>query len=118
MSESQVASVEHLPSAVVIHVLARELRKPEVDGVCRAIDKARETAPSLPFILDMAAVYFAGSMALGTLVGLSQEFRTRGQRLIFASLQPETLRAIQVSRINRIMEIMQDVPTALQSVGG
>jgi hypothetical protein len=28
------------------------------------------------------------------------------------------LGAIEVARINRILEIMQDVPTALHSVGG
>jgi anti-anti-sigma factor len=118
MPESPVASVEHLPSAVVIHVLAREMRKSEVDGLCAAVDQARVAAPSLPFILDMAGVDFAGSLALGVLVGLNQEFRTRGQRLIFVSLQKGMRRAVDIARINRIMEIMQDVHTALRSIGG
>ena len=87
MPESPVTSVEHLPQAVVVHVLATELRKSEVDALCAAIDNARVVAPSLPFILDMARVTFAGSVALGVLVGLSQEFRSRERRLIFVNLQ-------------------------------
>src|SRR5262245_52483126 len=86
--ESRVVSVDHLSSAVVVHVLTRELRKTEVDALCAGIDTAQAAAPALPFILDMANVGFAGSLAMGVLVGLSQEFRGRGQRLIFAGMQP------------------------------
>jgi hypothetical protein len=37
MSESPIASVEQLPQAVVVRVLAAELRKGEVDAVCAAV---------------------------------------------------------------------------------
>jgi anti-anti-sigma factor len=117
MSEAVVMSVEHLPLAVVVHVLARNLvAKGEVEGLCSGIDGARATAPSLPFILDMAKVDFAGSLAMGTLVGLNQEFRARGQRLILVGLQANLHQALNITRINRIVEIMQDVPTALRRV--
>src|SRR5262245_3647181 len=103
---SAAVSVEHLPSAVLVHVLAHELGKTEVDSMCAGIDTAQASAPSLPFILDMSRVGFAGSLAMGVLVGLSQEFRTRGQRLIFAGLQPNLQQAMTYSHINRIIEIM------------
>ena len=114
MSQTSITSVEHLPTAVVVHVLVDELRKNEVDALCAAVDNARGLAPSLPFILDMTRVTFAGSMALGVLVGLSQEFRSRNQPLIFVNLSPPVRQAIEISRLNRILEIMPDVPTALR----
>jgi len=117
MSESPVTSVEQLPEAVVVHVLARELRKNEVDEVCSAADQALAAAPGLPFILDLAKVDFAGSLAIGVLVGLNQEFRNRGQRLIFVNLQGHFREMIQISRVNRVVEMMPDVPAALRSVG-
>ena len=117
MAESTVVSVEHLPTAVVVHITARELRKTEVDALCADVDKALVAAPSLPFILDMSEVYFAGSLAIGTLVGLNQEFRTRGQRMIFASFQPAMREVLEVLRLTRVLEIKQDVATALGSVG-
>jgi len=117
--ESPVASVERLSSAVVVHVLPRELRKSEVDALCGEVDKAQAAAPpSLPFILDMASVRFVGSLAMGVLVGLNQEFRTRGQRLIFAGLQRNVHQAMTYSHINRIIEIMPDVSAALQNIAG
>jgi anti-anti-sigma factor len=117
MSEAPVTSVESLPKAVVVHVLAPNLGSNDVNRVCNAIDQARATAPSLPFILDMANVSFVPSVGLGVLVGLNQEFRNRGQRLIFVSLQTNVRQAITVTYINRMLEIMDDVATALRSVG-
>jgi anti-anti-sigma factor len=116
MSESPFTSVEHLPNAVVIHVMAGELRKTEVDGLCTAIDEARIVAPALSFILDMAKVSYAPSLALGVLVGLTKEFQNRGQRLIFAAVQPNMRQAFAITRLNQILEIMADVPSAQQSL--
>ena len=118
MSEPSVASVEHLPSAVLVRVLAKDLRKKEVDALCSAVDDARLVAPASPFILDMTHVTFAGSMALGVLIGLSQEFRTRNQTLIFANLQKEVRRAVEISNLTRVLEIAPNVPAALSKVRG
>jgi anti-anti-sigma factor len=117
ISEALVTSVKHLPQAVVVQVLAGELGKSDVDGVCKGIDNARITAPSLPYILDMANVSFVPSVGMGVLVGLNQEFRSRGQRLIFAGLQTDVRQTFAVTHVDRILEIMDDLPTALRSVG-
>jgi anti-anti-sigma factor len=122
MPEAPVPSVEHLPPAVVVHVLAGELRKPEVDAICDAIDNARAAASppssSSPFILDMARVTFAASLALGVLVGLSKEFSSREQPLIIVNLRADVRQSIEISRLNRVLEIMPDVPTALRKLRG
>ena len=118
MSQLPVTSVEHLPPAVVVHVLAAELRKPEVDAICAAVDAARVAAPASPFVLDMASVAFAGSLALGVLIGLSREFQSREQRLIFVNFQPDVRQSMEISRINRVLEILPDVPAALRRLRG
>jgi len=114
MSESPLASVEHLPNAVVIHVMAGELGKREVEGLCTTIDRARAVGPALSFILDMAKVNYAPSFALGVLVGLTKEFQNRGQRLILVAVQPNMREAFAITRLNQILEIMADVPSAQQ----
>lgn len=65
MAEAPVTSVEYQPSAVVVYITARNLGKIEIDALCAGIDKAQAAAPSLPFILDMSNVGFAGSLAIG-----------------------------------------------------
>ena len=114
-----VTSVEHLPRATVVHVLASSLRNAEVDAVCDGVDAAMAAAkpPSLPVILDLARVTFAGSMAMGTLVGLNKEFVTRGQRLIVVGVQEPVRQAIAVTRIDKLMEFLPDVASALRSIG-
>src|SRR6185295_9211711 len=115
MSDSSAATVETLSQAIVVHALATNLGKTEVDALCGEIDRAQSAAaPTLPFILDLSHVSFMGSLAMGVLVGLHQEFRNRGQRLIFANLQPNVHQSFNVSRISGIMEIVTDVPAALK----
>ena len=118
MSESSIVSVEHLPTAVVVHVLKSDLvRKSDLDAICSEIDTAQSAAASLPFILDIGRVTFMGSLAMGTLVGLHKEFKARGQRLIFVSLQDNLRQSISITKLDQILAIMPDVPTALQSLG-
>ena len=118
MAQSTFTSVEHLPAAVVVHVLPDSLGKAEVDGVCAGVDQARETAPQLPFVIDMANVGHIGSLAIGVLVGLNKEFVNRGQRLIFAGLQSHLYGAIKVTHLHKVLEIVSDVPAALRSAEG
>ena len=118
-SAGAVTSVEHLPPAVGVHELADEIRKPEVDAVCAAVDAARAAGASAsPFVIDMARVTFAGSLAFGVLVGLTKEFVGRGQRLIFVNLQPDVREPIQISRLDRVLEILPDIPAALRALAG
>ena len=112
MPDPSVVSIERLPSAIVIHVLAAELRKSEVDAICGAVDAEQPAASTLPFILDMSKVAFMGSLAMGVLIGLNKEFLNRGQRLVFASLQPNVHQSISISRVNRMMEIAPDLEAA------
>jgi anti-anti-sigma factor len=118
MPESNITSVEQLPKAVVVHVLASNLGKSEVDAVCDSVDAAREEAPALPFVIDLAKVSFAGSLSIGVLVGVTQEFRNHAQRLIFVSLQTPVRDSFHVARLNRVMEILPDVAAALKSIEG
>jgi anti-anti-sigma factor len=118
MAQSGFTSVEQLPGAVVVHVLPSSLGKREVDGICNGVDEARVAAPELPFLIDMANVGYAGSLAFGVLVGLNKEFRNRGQRLIFVNFQSRLREAINVTRLNLVLEIMPDVSAALRSIEG
>ena len=118
MATSGFTSVEQLPQAVVVRVLPDSLGKREVDGICGGVDEALKAAPALPFVIDMGKVSYAGSMALGTLVGLAKEFRNRGQRLIFVNLQPFIREAFTMTRLDRVMDVMPNVSAAMQSIEG
>ena len=113
-----LATAEHLPQAVVIHVQAPHLREREVIDVLDVIDKAMSAEPALPFILDVANVGFMGSMAMGKLIGLNQKFRARSQRFIIVSVQSNVRGTFQVAYMHRLIEILPDLPSALEALGG
>jgi anti-anti-sigma factor len=117
MSEKSSISVEQRPEAVIIHVLAHDLDENNIVGLRSGITDALAASPPLPFIVDMANVKFVPSLTLGALVRLVNEFRTRRQRLIFVCLQPTVRQVITITRLDRILEIMDDVGAAVRSVG-
>ncbi len=111
-----IVSIETLPQAVVVHFqdAATWWRMRSLDIICAAIDKAQQaTAPAKSFIVDMAKVAFMGSLAMGVLVGVNNEFKKRGQRLIFSGLQRNVLQSLNVSRVNQLIEIAPDVAAGM-----
>lgn len=116
MVDPRIATVEHLSGTVVLHVCARQLGKVEVNALCDLVDEARVTAAAAPFIVDLSGVAFAGSLAMGVLVGLNQEFRNRGQRLIFVALQPNVRESFELTRLHRVIDIAPDIQTALKGI--
>ena len=116
MPETPSISVEQRPEAVVIHVLTHNLDENNVVGLRSGITDALAASPPLPFIIDMAKVTFVPSLTLGALVRLVSEFRGRQQKLIFVSLQTSVRQVITITRLDRVMEIMDDVSAALRSV--
>ena len=118
ISEEQVTSVERLPQGVVIHVLAGELRKSEVEQICAAIDEARGTMPTAPFVIDMTNVRFVPSLGMGVIVGLAREFQNRGQRLIFAGMRPDVKQSFTISHLHRLLVIVDDLEEARRTIGG
>ncbi|MGE5610942.1 MAG: STAS domain-containing protein [Bacillota bacterium] len=117
MSTAPAVSVEQRPDAVVVHVLVNDLDENNLVAVRRGIADAVKQSPSFPFILDIGKVKFVPSLSLGALVRLVNEFRARRQRLVLVSLQPAVRQVIAITRLDRIMEIMDDVDAALRSVG-
>ena len=118
MSETTSISVEQKPEAVVIHVLQHDLDESQITALRSGIAQALTGGASLPFIIDLAQVTFVPSLTLGAMVRLVSEFRGRQQKLIFVSLQTSVRQVITITRLDRVMEIMDDVNAALRSVGG
>lgn len=117
MSETIAPTVETLPDAVVIKVLAHLLDEENITALRTAIEGAVSKSPSLPFVIDMAAVKFVPSLTLGVLVRIISDFKARRQRLVFAALQPTVRQVLTITRLDRLMETMPDVAAARSSLG-
>jgi anti-sigma B factor antagonist len=109
MSDSTVVSVEPQPDKIVVRLHLDHLDETNIDQMRKNVDEAASAAPQLPVILDMAKVAFLVSLSLGEFVGLVQQFKSRGQRLVLANLQPPVRQVFAVTRLDKLFEI-QDAP--------
>ena len=111
LREHPVVGVEARDGAVIVR-LAGELDLYNAEDVRTALAKAIETMPRR-IVVDMAAVEFVDSTALGVLI----EARSRlGQdALLLAAPQLETRRTLQVSGLDRHLPVHESVDDALSA---
>jgi anti-anti-sigma factor len=111
LREHPVVGVEARDGAVIIR-LAGELDLHNVGDVRAALTEAIEREPRC-VVIDLAAVEFVDSTALGVLI----EARSRlGQdALLLAAPQLETRRTLQISGLDRHLPVRDSVDEALMA---
>jgi anti-sigma B factor antagonist len=112
MPETNAIEVTNLAGAVVIKVLLKDLDETHIKSVREEMVPVITASPNSPFILDMSLVKFIPSLTLGQLVKLLQEFKSRGQKFVLASLQPTVRQVFAITRLDRLFEIQPDTQTA------
>jgi anti-sigma B factor antagonist len=70
--------------------------------------QARETV-----ILDLTAVSFLDSSALGALVGAQKEIAAAGGRLSVVCSDPKVLRIFSITRLTEVIDVVNSVDDAL-----
>ena len=109
LREHPVIGVESRDGAVIIR-LAGELDLYNVQDVRTALAEAIESAPRR-VVIDLAAVEFVDSTALGVLIEARSQL---GQdALLLAAPQLETRRTLQISGLDRHLTVRDSVDEAL-----
>ena len=110
LREPPVRGVDAVDGAVVIH-LAGEIDLYNADEVRRALGDAIAASPRR-VVIDMEAVEFVDSTALGVLI----EARSKlGDGMCLAAPQLDTRRTLQVSGLDRHLPVHDTVADALAS---
>lgn len=66
-------------------------------------------AGAAAIVIDLAGVEYLDSMGLGVLVGALKRARAHGGRLVIAGPTPHVQRALELSRVAEIIEIVDRV---------
>src|SRR5207253_7132815 len=106
--------IEQYPGGIVVRVKAEELNDANLKAVRAEASAAAASSPKLPLVLDLANVQAMPSLTLGVLIELSQSFKSRGQRLVLAKVQPSIRRLLTITRLGRVCEL----PDALTAFPG
>ena len=116
MPESPVTAIEPQPDAVIVRVLPDRLDEQQLQQLHAELRAAAGTHPGLPFVVDLARVSFMPSMSLAGLIRLRADFGARQQHLTLAGLQPQVRDVFVVTRLDRLFDLQEDVPTALRAL--
>ena len=111
LREPPVRGVETIGDAVVVRH-AGELDLYNADDVRTALTGALAAAPSR-VVVDLSAVEFVDSTALGVLIEARSKLGPNG--LVLAEPQLETRRALQVSGLDRHLPVHDSVEAALEA---
>lgn len=114
MVDQRILNIEILDKAVVATVRCAEFDHDNTIKLHAEVTQAAQMYPTLPLLLEMSAVEFVPSVALGVLLRLAGEFKTGGRRLVLVGLSPEIRKIMEMTAIHNLFEIQRSVDEAMK----
>jgi anti-anti-sigma factor len=96
-------------SIIVVHVADDPL-------FCEEIGSAERMIPPCSAVLDFAAVSYVNSSCIAKLLRLRSQIVSNDLRLVLCNLSEQILGAMQVTGLDKIFEVSENVPTALATI--
>lgn len=112
MTERKDLTAEIHDDAVLVVVSRGEIDEDWGAELEEQVAAVARQSPSSPVILDLSRVEAIRDDALGALVELLHDCRSRGQRFILSGLQPQALEIMSVTKLGRLFEYREDVEDA------
>ena len=109
-----ITSESHL--AAVVFSITGELAVDEVDQFKRTIKELLCDAPS-DVILDCTSLDLVDSAGLEAFLWLTDALHAQGNKLRFASVSQTIVRAFELTRLDRMFSIHENVEAAARSFG-
>ncbi len=103
------------PVTVIRVAAPPELTADAVRDLRAALEEAVDAGGEV--VLDLGAVEFIDSVGLALIVALNRRVRRRGADLRLVAPGREVQTALELSRMHRLVEIYEDVDTAVTSFG-
>jgi anti-sigma B factor antagonist len=69
-------------------------------------------------VVDLTKTEYLDSAGLGILVGLLKRVKEADLKLVLAGAQPQVKRLFEITRLNQVFPMAEDVASALQEVAG
>ncbi len=107
-------NVEQHPEVVVLRIKAEKIEEYNVQEVQDAMSLAIAEVSPKPVVLELSGVIFLQSLALGALLRILTECRTREQPLFLVGLNSDLKELFRVTRLNQVFRIVADVPAVIE----
>ncbi|MFB3784867.1 MAG: STAS domain-containing protein [bacterium] len=83
----------------------------------RQVITERMDAGFKDFLIDLENIVYMSSSSLGFIITLYQQLKKKGGRLKLMKAQPSVSNLIEITRLDRLLEMFDDQDTALRSFG-
>lgn len=105
MSDTDVIEVVPHEKVLLIAIRARTLDDARTPLLIDGVLNAASQRPGVPIVIDMSAVRFAPSVALGAFVQLSKSLKMEGRRIGLFGVERRVYNTMRVTQLNKILEI-------------
>jgi anti-anti-sigma factor len=116
MSQDHFLSFERVGDVTIATVLLPELTSSVTDTLLGLLREPMEVGQATRLVLDLSRVKFMDSVALGTLVVLLRRIKQSEGRLALVGLSGHCLKVVEVTGLNRVFEVYQDVAGAMEGM--
>ncbi|MDX9753635.1 MAG: STAS domain-containing protein [bacterium] len=89
-----------------------QIRDPEFMRM--AVD-ALQKENRINILFDFSNIHYISSSVLGFLITAYRELEARGGRLKLVNVQPSVANVLEITRLNRVLEMFNDKETAIRS---
>jgi anti-sigma B factor antagonist len=104
--------------AVVATVRNGEITSEVVDALMGKVRELGDAGRAAMMVMDLSAVRFIDSVALGSLVVLLRRVKEGNGRLALTGLDGHSMKVLQVTGLDKVFELFEGVPSALEEFEG
>jgi len=112
-----IVTTSHTHGTAVLRVEAPRLTHPALTDFSSAATRLIEDGEK-QIVVDLEAVTYVDSLAIGCLMDLYKQATTAGGQLKLAGLQRRVETMLTMAGAHHIIEVHPDAPTAVASFGG
>ncbi len=105
MASDAVTEVIPHDAYLVVKILKRTLDDASTRILLDDVQVAAAERIGVPIVLDLSDVKFAPSVALGSLVQLTNSFKFEERRIILVGVSHKIMGPIKVTRLDKVLEI-------------
>jgi anti-sigma B factor antagonist len=113
MSDQKVVSCQPHPEVVWVTVHASRLDESSTEMLRSEMAEAAARSPALPVMLELSAVEFVPSLALGALVSMNRDFKQQGRRFVLVGVSAVVRPVFALTRLDKLFEMQPSVEDAL-----
>jgi anti-anti-sigma factor len=111
---SDAYDIEIIDDVAVLHLHDAALMQfDSIQSTSSLVDKFFAESETDKLVIDCGQIEFYNSLSLGLVVSKSTKARDLGKTLKYCNLNPQSMWAIQASRLHTILDICHDLEQAL-----